>query len=153
CWTPTPRSASSPRSSSKTCCAGAPAGRQRRCSRSSRKGCSAIHPAGLATTSRSSRSASRPGASASDAPAGDGTRRFRVPSEQLPRTDFSDRRAMGENLAGILTDTAARHGGEVAVKLDEVELSYAMLDGASAHVAGLLRERGLEPGDRVGVML
>jgi long-chain acyl-CoA synthetase len=60
---------------------------------------------------------------------------------------------MGENLAGILTDTAARHGDKVAVKLDEVELSYSMLDGASAHVAGLLRERGLEPGDRVGVML
>jgi long-chain acyl-CoA synthetase len=60
---------------------------------------------------------------------------------------------MGDNLAGILTDTAARHGDEVAVKLDEVELSYSMLDGATAHVAGLLRERGLRPGDRVGVML
>src|SRR5215211_4357629 len=60
---------------------------------------------------------------------------------------------MSENLATILTDTAARHGDRTAMKLDDVELSYAMLDGASAHVAGLLRSKGLEPGDRVGLML
>ena len=60
---------------------------------------------------------------------------------------------MTENLARILTDTAARHGDKLAVKLDDADVSYSMLDGASAHVAGLLRERGLEPGDRVGVML
>jgi|SRR5215211_3156634 len=60
---------------------------------------------------------------------------------------------MSENLATILTDTAARHGDRTAMKLDDAELSYSMLDGASAHVAGLLRDRGLEPGDRVGVML
>ncbi|MFL5869398.1 MAG: long-chain-fatty-acid--CoA ligase [Thermoleophilaceae bacterium] len=60
---------------------------------------------------------------------------------------------MTENLARILTDTAAQHGDKLAVKLDDADVSYSMLDGASAHVAGLLRERGLEPGDRVGVML
>ena len=32
-------------------------------------------------------------------------------------------------------------------------ITYAELDERSARVAGLLRERGLEPGDRVGVML
>src|SRR3954463_15019986 len=60
---------------------------------------------------------------------------------------------MSDNLATILTATAAEHGDKLAVKLDDAEVSYSMLDGASAHVAGLLRERGLEPGDRVGVML
>ena len=60
---------------------------------------------------------------------------------------------MSDNLATILTDTQPQHGDRTAMKLDDVELSYSMLDGASAHVAGLLRHRGLEPGDRVGVML
>jgi long-chain acyl-CoA synthetase len=57
------------------------------------------------------------------------------------------------NLASILTDSAARDPERVAVKLDDVELTYAQLDGASAHVVGLLREHGFEPGDRVGIML
>jgi long-chain acyl-CoA synthetase len=60
---------------------------------------------------------------------------------------------MSENLATILTETAAKHGDHVAVKLDQLELSYSMLDGASAHVAGMLREKGVRPGDRVGIML
>jgi long-chain acyl-CoA synthetase len=60
---------------------------------------------------------------------------------------------MSRNLATILTDTAAAHGDNVAVRLDDTELSYSMLDGASAHVAGLLRSKGVEPGDRVGIML
>jgi long-chain acyl-CoA synthetase len=60
---------------------------------------------------------------------------------------------MSENLATILTETATKHGDNVAVKLDDVELKYSALDGASAHVAGLLLDRGLEPGDRVGLML
>jgi long-chain acyl-CoA synthetase len=60
---------------------------------------------------------------------------------------------MSENLARILTDTAAEHGDRTAFKLDDIELSYAALDGASTHIAGLLRARGLEPGDRVGLML
>jgi long-chain acyl-CoA synthetase len=60
---------------------------------------------------------------------------------------------MSPNLASILVDSASRRGDATALKLDDAELSYAMLDGASAHVAGLLRERGVEPGDRVGIML
>jgi long-chain acyl-CoA synthetase len=60
---------------------------------------------------------------------------------------------MSENLARILSETAAEHGDSVAFKLDDVELSYAMLDAASARAAGLLRARGVEPGDRVGLML
>jgi long-chain acyl-CoA synthetase len=60
---------------------------------------------------------------------------------------------MSENLATILSDTAAEHGDRTAFKLDDVELSYSMLDGGSAHIAGLLKDRGLQPGDRVGLML
>jgi long-chain acyl-CoA synthetase len=60
---------------------------------------------------------------------------------------------MSENLATILTESAAEHGDRTAFKLDDVELTYAALDGASAHIVGLLRSKGLEPGDRVGLML
>ncbi|MGH2763991.1 MAG: long-chain-fatty-acid--CoA ligase [Thermoleophilaceae bacterium] len=60
---------------------------------------------------------------------------------------------MSENLATILTDTAAQHGDRTAFKLDDVELSYSMLDGASAYIAGLVKARGVEEGDRVGLML
>ena len=41
----------------------------------------------------------------------------------------------------------------MAIKVDEDELSYAALDRAAAHVAGLLRAKGVQPGDRVGIML
>jgi len=57
------------------------------------------------------------------------------------------------NLASILTRSAERDGQQVAVKLDDVELSYAMLDGASTHIAGLLEDHGVSRGDRVGIML
>jgi long-chain acyl-CoA synthetase len=60
---------------------------------------------------------------------------------------------MGDNLARIVTETAAKHGDRIAIKLDDVELSYSALDGATAHMVGLLREKGLEEGDRVGIML
>jgi acetyl-CoA synthetase len=60
---------------------------------------------------------------------------------------------MSANLASVLLDSASRRGGATALKLDDAEVSYAMLDGASAHVAGLLRDRGVQPGDRVGIML
>jgi long-chain acyl-CoA synthetase len=53
---------------------------------------------------------------------------------------------MSRNLAGVLTETASEHP-------DDVELSYKLLDGASAHIAGMLREKGVEAGDRVGIML
>jgi long-chain acyl-CoA synthetase len=57
------------------------------------------------------------------------------------------------NLASIVTETAQRVPDNVAIRLDDVELTYAALDGASAHLAGLLREHGFERGDRVGIML
>jgi long-chain acyl-CoA synthetase len=57
------------------------------------------------------------------------------------------------NLASILIDAAQQRPDKVAVKLDDVELSYAALAEGTARMAGVLRERGIEPGDRVGVML
>jgi long-chain acyl-CoA synthetase len=60
---------------------------------------------------------------------------------------------MSANLASILLDSASSRGDASALKLDDAEVSYSMLDGASAHIAGLLRERGVGPGDRVGIML
>jgi long-chain acyl-CoA synthetase len=60
---------------------------------------------------------------------------------------------MGTNLATLLTDTAERQADRTALKLDDTEVSYGFLNEGSARVAGLLRERGFERGDRVGIML
>src|SRR5215216_7514678 len=60
---------------------------------------------------------------------------------------------MSENLATILTDTAEEHGDKTAFKLDDTELSYRLLDEGSARIAGLVKSKGLEPGDRVGLMM
>ncbi|RZU53755.1 long-chain acyl-CoA synthetase [Krasilnikovia cinnamomea] len=57
------------------------------------------------------------------------------------------------NLATNLAVSAARDGAAPAIRLGAAEVSFAQLDAASAHVAGLLRERGVQPGDRVGIML
>ena len=57
------------------------------------------------------------------------------------------------NLAKNLTDTTRAHAGRVAVRVDNAAMTYRALDEASARVAGLLRERGLKPGDRVGIMM
>jgi long-chain acyl-CoA synthetase len=57
------------------------------------------------------------------------------------------------NLADLLVTSAATRPGAVAIKRDERELTYAALDAATARVAGLLRAKGVRPGDRVGVML
>jgi long-chain acyl-CoA synthetase len=57
------------------------------------------------------------------------------------------------NLGGLLSDAAARSPERVAVELDDLQLSYGELDEAAARVAGLLRTKGMRPGDRIGVML
>jgi len=57
------------------------------------------------------------------------------------------------NLADLLTRAAEQHGDRIALKLDEQELNYAFLDEGASRIAGLLRARGIEPGDRVGIML
>src|SRR5215475_6656656 len=57
------------------------------------------------------------------------------------------------NLASNLICTVRRHGSRTAIKLDDVELTYAGLDESSSRVAGLLRAKGIQAGDRVGIML
>jgi long-chain acyl-CoA synthetase len=60
---------------------------------------------------------------------------------------------MSENLATILTETAERGGDRTAFKLDDMELNYSLLDEAGARVAALVKSKGVEPGDRVGLMM
>jgi long-chain acyl-CoA synthetase len=60
---------------------------------------------------------------------------------------------MGRNLASLLIDAAERHGDRIAVKLDDVALNYTVIAEGSARIAGLLHEKGFQPGDRVGLML
>jgi len=57
------------------------------------------------------------------------------------------------NLADLLTTTAASRPDAVAIRRDELALTYAALDAAGARVAGLLRAKGIRPGDRVALML
>jgi long-chain acyl-CoA synthetase len=60
---------------------------------------------------------------------------------------------LNPNLANLLASSAAEHPDRIAIRLDDVALPYAMLDGATKHAAGLLAARGVGAGDRVGVML
>jgi long-chain acyl-CoA synthetase len=60
---------------------------------------------------------------------------------------------MGMNLASILATSAERSPDAPAIRLGDAEVSYAELDYGSARLATLLHEQGVEPGDRVGVML
>ena len=57
------------------------------------------------------------------------------------------------NFAEHVKAAAADAPDRPAVKLDDIVLPYAALDAAVARAAGLLRSRGVEPGDRVGMQL
>jgi len=57
------------------------------------------------------------------------------------------------NLALDLREAAQMYPERPAVRLDDTIIGYALLDELSARVAGWLRERGVRPGDPVGVML
>ncbi|MEV6968292.1 long-chain fatty acid--CoA ligase [Hamadaea sp. NPDC051192] len=57
------------------------------------------------------------------------------------------------NLAENLTASAAKVPDQIAVKLADRTLTFAELDDAAARVAGYLRLTGVQPGDRVGLML
>jgi len=57
------------------------------------------------------------------------------------------------NLALDLREAAQMYPDRPAVRLDSTALTYAQLDDLSARAAGWLRERGLRPGDPVGIML
>jgi len=57
------------------------------------------------------------------------------------------------NLAQILSNSARRFGDRVAVKLNDAEVTYGQLEGASALAAGWLRDLGIGTGDAVGYMM
>jgi long-chain acyl-CoA synthetase len=58
-----------------------------------------------------------------------------------------------DDLPSILTESGRRHADWPAFRLDDMVLTYSELDELSARAAGWLRARGVEPGDRVGIML
>lgn len=60
---------------------------------------------------------------------------------------------MPTSLAQLLTETASVHAERPALKLDDTVVNYAVLNEGATRIAGLLKSRGVEPGDRVGIML
>jgi long-chain acyl-CoA synthetase len=57
------------------------------------------------------------------------------------------------NFAEVLSRAVQADPDHPAVKLDDLVLSYGVLDMAVARAAGLLRSKGVLPGDRVGMQL
>jgi long-chain acyl-CoA synthetase len=57
------------------------------------------------------------------------------------------------NFATELSRAAAEAGDRPAVKLDDIVLNYSMLDGAASRCAGMLRAKGVEPGQAVGLQM
>ena len=56
-------------------------------------------------------------------------------------------------LSGNLVASKDRHPDRVALHCDDLRFTFAEFDAAAARVATLLDKAGIEPGDRVGVML
>jgi long-chain acyl-CoA synthetase len=57
------------------------------------------------------------------------------------------------NLAQNLLDTAAKEGPHPALRMDDAHLSYDEFRDAALRVAAAITTRGIEPGDRVGMVL
>src|SRR5579859_6617874 len=57
------------------------------------------------------------------------------------------------SISSLLDRTAAEHPGRVALRMDDLVLSYAQFREAAGRMAALLQSLGIEPGDRVGLML
>jgi long-chain acyl-CoA synthetase len=60
---------------------------------------------------------------------------------------------MPNSLAELLTATAGAHAERPALKLDDMVVNYAVLNEGATRIAGLLKDKGLKPGDRVAIML
>jgi long-chain acyl-CoA synthetase len=60
---------------------------------------------------------------------------------------------MSGNLAALLVEAAARHPSRIALLHQDARIDYRELDARTARLAGLLRAHGVEPGDRVGLLL
>jgi long-chain acyl-CoA synthetase len=57
------------------------------------------------------------------------------------------------NFAEQLSAAAAEAPEKAGVKLDDIVVPWAEVDGSAARVAGLLRAKGVEAGDRVGLQM
>jgi long-chain acyl-CoA synthetase len=57
------------------------------------------------------------------------------------------------NLSSLLDQAAADYPDRPAIKMDDLVLSYAQLRAAAGRMSALLASLGVEPGDRVGIML
>ena len=57
------------------------------------------------------------------------------------------------NFATELETAAAEDPERIAIKLDDLEINYAALNGAASTAAGFLRGRGVGAGDRVGLLM
>ena len=57
------------------------------------------------------------------------------------------------NLATNLTTTAAKYPEQAALRVNGQGITYAQLHGMAAKVAGALRANGIQPGDRVAIIL
>ena len=74
--------------------------------------------------------------------------------ETMPQTSTTAAcHALQPNLAHLLWDAADAHGERPAVIEREATVSYAALRAHAAAVAAHLRETGVAPGDRVGILL
>ena len=56
-------------------------------------------------------------------------------------------------LSANLVASKNRDPNRVALRCDDLQITYSQFDAAAARVATLLEQAGIEPGDRVGVML
>src|SRR5271156_3201341 len=57
------------------------------------------------------------------------------------------------SLSANLIASKNRSPDRVALRCDDLQFTFAEFDAAAARVATLLEQSGVEPGDRVGVML
>jgi long-chain acyl-CoA synthetase len=57
------------------------------------------------------------------------------------------------SLSANLVASKERHAGRIALRCDDLQFTFTEFDSAAARVATLLEQAGVEPGDRVGVML
>ncbi len=57
------------------------------------------------------------------------------------------------NLDSLLERAATHHPGRHALRMDDLVLTYAQLREAAGRMSTLLAAHGVEPGDRVGIML
>ena len=67
--------------------------------------------------------------------------------------DGALRESVMANLNSVLEQAAADHGERPAVRMDGLVLSYSQLRDAAGRMTSLLSFLGIEPGDRVAVML